>query len=177
MPDAVIVAAETPETPVDAKELIVKMLDEAEAKEKECALKLCALIKAVGMAGKDLHYRAKGEAFYSDHLLADLGWQIERLSDDFIEVYYMGDKGWDAPLMSKVYGMARDEMPYVDDDVAKDAGTEFWARRLLETCEKLAKQVEEAKANLMARSGTQAAMDEISKQALQVAGLLKRTVK
>ena len=81
--EVVEVVTPTAVAPEDAKELVLKMLDEAEAKEKTCAEKICAGIKAVGLASKDLHYRAKGEAFYSEHLLADLGWQVEKLTDDF----------------------------------------------------------------------------------------------
>ena len=174
--EVVEVIAPTGETPLDAKELVLKMLEEAEEKEKACAKKLCALIKAVGMTAKDLHYRAKGEAFYSEHLLADLGWQVERLTDDFIEVYYMGDKGWDPPLMNAIYADANFQIPSVVDP-EKETSTDFWARRLLEVCEKLVAHVEEAKGVLTSKAGTQAALDEISKQTLQVVGLLKRNLK
>lgn len=174
--EVVEVIAPTGETPLDAKELVLKMLEEAEEKEKACAKKLCALIKAVGMVAKDLHYRAKGEAFYSEHLLADLGWQVERLTDDFIEVYYMGDKGWNPPTMNAIYGDAILEVP-ATVSVDEETTTEFWARRLLDVCEKLVAHVEEAKAILTSKAGTQAALDEISKQALQVSGLLKRNLK
>lgn len=168
---------DTPVTPIDAKELVIKMIDEAERQERECAIEVCALIKAVGMAAKDLHYRAKGEAFYSEHLLADLGWQVERLTDDFIEVYYLGDKGWNPPLLGEIYAKAQSELPYLAKDTADSVDTGFWARRLLEVCEKLAASVEKAKATLTTKAGTQAALDEISKQVLQVAGLLKRNLK
>lgn len=165
--------------PVDAKELVLKLIDEAEAKEKTCAEKICAGIKAVGLASKDLHYRAKGEAFYSEHLLADLGWNVEKLTDDFIEVYYMGDKGWNPPVMGQIYCMANSWLvensgvPPKDDD----SSTEFWARRLLRACEDLVSHVEIAKETLTKKAGTQAILDEISKQVLQVAGLLKRNLK
>ena len=174
-----VVTEAVPASPADAKELVLKMLDEGEQKERVCAESLCALIKAVGMAGKDLHYRAKGDAFYSEHLLADLGWQVEKLTDDFIEVYYLGDKGWLPPTMDRIYAMAGGEVftPMGDPDKADDTSTAFWAKRLLTVCEKLVEKVEEAKGVLTSKAGTQAALDEISKQALQVAGLLKRNLK
>ena len=167
------------EFPTDAKELVLKMLDEAEAKEKTCAEKVCAGIKAVGLAAKDLHYRAKGEAVYSEHLLADLGWQIEKLTDDFIEVYYLGDKGWNPPLMGQIYCMANTWL--LEDGGIPPEGdetsTEYWARRLLRVCEDLVSQIEVAKDVLTKKAGTQAVLDEISKQVLQVIGLLKRNLK
>ena len=177
----IIIAPDAPapitETPLDAKELVLKMLEKAEEEERVCALEVCALIKAVGIAAKDLHYRAKGEAFYSEHLLADLGWQIEKLTDDFIEVYYMGDKGWTPPLMKEIYGKACSDFPFIDKENEDSLDTEFWARRLLKVCEDLVGKVEKAKGILAAKAGTQASLDEISKQVLQVIGLLKRNLK
>lgn len=176
----VVAPATTPiEEELTAKELVIKMLDEAEAKEKTCAEKVCAGIKAVGLAAKDLHYRAKGEAFYSEHLLADLGWNIERLTDEFIEVYYLGDKGWNPPVLGQIYCMANGWL-VENGGVAPegdDVSTEYWARRLLRACEDLVAQVEVAKDVLTKKAGTQAVLDDISKQVLQVVGLLKRNLK
>ena len=172
----VVAPTVSPVEPMDAKALVMTMLEEAEAKEKTCAEKVCAGIKAVGLAAKDLHYRAKGKSFYSEHLLADLAWNVEKLTDDFIEVYYMGDKGWDPPLMGQIYCLANAwliENQSADDDLT----TEFWARRLLRVCEDLIANVEVAKDVLNKKSGTQAVLDEISKQVLQVVGLLKRNLK
>ena len=166
--------------PADAKELVMKILEADEMKEKTNAEKICAGIKAVGLAAKDLHYRAKGEAFYSEHLLADLGWQIEKLTDDFIEVYYLGDKGWNPPLMGQIYGIANTWVNNATGGMSADseeASTEYWARRLLRVCEDLIENVEIAKDVLTKKAGTQAVLDEISKQVLQVAGLLKRNLK
>ena len=166
--------------PENAKDMVLRLLEEAESKEKTCAEKVCAGIKAVGLAAKDLHYRAKGESFYSEHLLADLAYATEELSDDFIEVYYLGDKGWEPPLMGDIYNMANQwvieasgGLPPKDDA----AGTEYWARRLLRVCEDLVANIEVAKGTLTSKAGTQAALDEVSKKALQVAGLLKRNLK
>lgn len=172
----VIAPAGKPEAELDAKELVLKMLEEAEEKERICAKDICVGIKAVGMCAKDLHYRAKGEAFYGEHLLADLGWQVERLTDEFIEVYYLGDKGWNAPTMADIYSSATIWCPVVQKS-QENASSEFWARRLLEVCERLIAEVEKAKGILTTKAGTQAALDDISKQTLQVVGLLKRNLK
>ena len=174
-----VIAPTATVAPVDAKALVMTMLEEAEAKEKDCAFKVCAGIKAVGLASKDLHYRAKGEAFYSEHLLADLGWNVEKLTDDFIEVYHMGDKGWNPPLMGAIYNRAdaivieKSEMPSPDEE----QNTVFWATRLLRVCEALVTDIESAKTILTKKAGTQAVLDEISKMVLQVVGLLKRNLK
>ena len=173
---AVVAPTTSPAEPVDAKSLIINMLEEAEAKEKTYAEKICAGIKAVGLAAKDLHYRAKGSAFYSEHLLADLAWNVEKLTDDFIEVFYMGDKGWTPPLMGQIYCLANS---WLQDGVKPVDGqsTEYWASRLLRACEDVVAQVEVAKDVLNKKSGTQAVLDEISKQVLQVVGLLTQNLK
>ena len=163
----------------DAKSLILTMLEEAEAKEKNCAETICSGLKAIGLAAKDLHYRAKGSASYSEHLLADLAWQIEKLTDDFIEVYYMGDKGWDPPLMGGIYRMADNWLMEHSASQEPDAkpSTEYWAARLLSACEAVISQTEVAKEVLNKKAGTQAVLDDISKQVLQVVGLLKQNLK
>lgn len=175
---AVVAPTASPAELVDAKSLIINMIEEAEAKEKTCAEKICAGIKAVGLAAKDLHYRAKGSAFYSEHLLADLAWNVERLTDDFIEVFYMGDKGWNPPLMGQIYCMANAWLIEIGGaDPIDDPTTEYWASRLLRACEDLVSQVEVAKDVLNKKAGTQAVLDDISKQVLQVVGLLKQNLK
>ena len=176
----VIIPETKAEEPNSAGEIVLQMLEAAEAKEKLQAEKILAGVKAVGLAAKDLHYRAKGEAFYSEHLLADLGYKVESLTDDFVEVYYLGDKGWLPPLMGQIYGMAItwvSDVSGVTNPNGDEASTEYWARRLLRVCEDLVAQIEIAKNVLTKKSGTQAVLDDISKQVLQVVGLLKRNLK
>lgn len=64
--------------------------------------RLISLLIAIQNYSKDIHYNAKGAAFYSDHLLAD---RVQENISDYIdslkEVYFMGsDK---EPLSSKEY--------------------------------------------------------------------------
>ena len=92
---------------------------------------------------------------------------------------YLGDKGWNPPLMGQIYCMANS---WIIEDGGipperDEASTEYWARRLLRICEDLVAQVEVAKDVLTKKAGTQAVLDEISKQVLQVVGLLKRNLK
>ncbi len=177
---AVVAPTASPAELVDAKSLIINMIEEAEANEKTCALKICAGIKAIGMAAKDLHYRAKGTAFYSEHLLAELAWNVERMTDDFIEVYYMGDKGWAPPLMGQIFRLADTWLlDNADGDMPTDENstTEYWAARLLRACEDVVAQIEVAKDVLNKKAGTQAVLDDISKQVLLVCGLLKQNLK
>lgn len=173
---AVVAPTTSPAKPIDAKSLIINMLEEAEAQEKTYAEKICAGIKAVGLAAKDLHYRAKGSAFYSEHLLADLAWNVEKLTDDFIEVFYMGDKGWTPPLMGQIYCTANSWLTEGDEAVEGQT-TEYWAARLLRACKDVVEQIEVAKDVLNKKSGTQAVLDDISKQVLQVCGLLTQNLK
>ena len=59
---------------------------------------ILVLLLAIQMVSKDIHYKAKGESFYSDHLLADdIQKDIDGFRDESNEGYYMG-KGEDAPL-------------------------------------------------------------------------------
>lgn len=162
-------------SPKDVKEILLDMINEAESFERGIALDVLANIKAIGMAAKDLHYRAKGDASYSEHLLADVAWKIDDLTDDFIEVYFMGDKGWDAPLMDRIYNRASVLLILAVDE--EKYGTEFFARRLLEVCEKASAMIEDAKLKLIVKSGTQAVLDDISKQILKVIGLLNQNLK
>lgn len=177
-----VASGNPPVVPITPKEAIIKMLDELEAKEREemgYVREIVEFVKAVGMAAKDLHYRAKGDSFYGEHLLADLVWKIESLSDDLIEVYYLGEKGAEAPLMSDICRAAADKImvSMAISDSTKPMPTEFWASRLLEVCEKCAEHVEKVKAILEPKAGTQAVLDEVSKEVLVAAGLLKRNLK
>lgn len=59
--------------------------------------KLLQMLLAVKMYAKDIHYKAKGSSFYSDHLLADeIGKDIDDYMDEINEIYYLG-RGEEAP--------------------------------------------------------------------------------
>lgn len=65
--------------------------------------KLICLLLAVQNYSKDIHYNAKGDAFYSKHLLVD---RVQENISDYIdsikEVFYLGEMGKE-PLSSKEY--------------------------------------------------------------------------
>lgn len=134
---------------------------------------------SVGMLAKDLHYRARGKAFYAIHLLADLVWESRREVDELLEVYYLGEMRTVPPLMCHFERSAAekagktllhanapgDNRSFSEDQILQ---------ALVNRCEAVAGCVEWAK-SLALRSGTNAVLDEISKKALQNAGLLTRT--
>lgn len=134
--------------------------------------RLLAHMLAVGMLAKDLHYSAEGKAFYSLHQLADLVWSVRKLTDDLIEVYYLGECAKDAPGMSELY---RDACDLADLTGCK-GGTkcEMDIECLKVRCRAGAGCVEECK-SIAPLSGTGAILDEISKMFLQSYGLLERT--
>lgn len=136
---------------------------------------------ATAMLAKDLHYRARGKAFYAIHLLSDLVWSARGEIDELLEVYYLGELKTTPPLMSVYHAYAvrtvRDILGN-DMNVTPDFDGEFGEDQLLQAltviCNETAELVEAAK-KLPLRSGSSAVLDEVSKKALQSAGLLSRT--
>ena len=137
---------------------------------------------AVGMLAKDLHYRARGKAFYAIHLLSDLVWQCRSNVDELLEVYYLGERKSVPPLMAYFEAAASREVGIVLGNVnCANDGCEYGEDQLLSAlvrfCTATVELVERAKSQLgvQLRSGTQAVLDDISKKALQSSGLLGRT--
>lgn len=136
----------------------------------------------IGMIAKDFHYRATGKSFYGNHLLGDLLWRIDSLSDKVNEVYYMGEKRENPPLRGFIYAEAGNSISdYGNDDSAMIAA-------LLQACEETAAAVEAAKKSFGCgeccegerkplMSGTVSVLDEVSQQCLQAIALLNRVSK
>lgn len=73
--------------------------------------KLLKMLLAVKMFAKDIHYKAKGASFYSDHLLADeIGKDIDDYMDEINEIYYLG-RGEEAPASSDILNGALEFIP------------------------------------------------------------------
>ena len=73
--------------------------------------KLLQMLLAVKMFAKDIHYKAKGSSFYSDHLLADeIGKDIDDYMDEINEIYYLG-RGEEAPASSDILKGALEFIP------------------------------------------------------------------
>ena len=141
---------------------------------------IVANLCTVGMLAKDLHYRARGRAFYAIHLLADLVWEVRKSVDELLEVYYLGEKQTVPPLMAAYESHAAKTVESIlgGVNVTADFSGEYHEDQILQAlivaCKETAELVEQAKAKPL-RSGTNAVLDEISKKALQNAGLLGRT--
>lgn len=136
---------------------------------------LLAKICVISWLSKDFHYRAKGDAFYGNHLLADLVADgLCDKADRLREVYYMGEKKMPPPCEVDTARMACrlvDNMPCrPDTDVA------FLVRHLLVFVESASREVERIKDSMPLMSGTTAVLDDISADLLQKAGLLHRVV-
>ena len=133
---------------------------------------LIAHLKRIGMAAKDLHYRAKGKPFYGEHLLADLVMDVESNFDDLIEVYFLGQTGFTPPRMAEICAKAA-MLP-----VNYQTNEFYFESGLFDICFKTARLVERIKhdcPDLVA--GVHAILDKISQEAYTAIGLLDRTMK
>ena len=123
---------------------------------------LLADLKRIGMSAKNLHYRAKGNEFYGIHLLSDLVYSINSLTDELVEVYFMGELGQDAPSMESVCRTATDipvDCPSTKDDDKYYAGClSNIVRKTINDVEDIKKTYTEIKA------GTHAVLDNISQK-------------
>ena len=137
-------------------------------------------LMAVKMLAKDLHYRARGKSFYAIHQLADVLWQTSHALDELFEVYYLGERKSVPPLMCAFVGAAvsRTRAALMATGCTADE-TSCGEDRLMEALAAVFRDtvsvVENAKKAAVFHSGTGAVLDEISKSALQGAGLLART--
>ena len=133
---------------------------------------LIAHLKRIGMAAKDLHYRAKGKPFYGEHLLADLVYQVEGNFDDIIEVYFLGQTGLTPPRMADIC-MQSATLPvnYQTNEVYFESG-------LFDICFQTARLVERIKKECPdLAAGVHAILDKISQESYTAIGLLDRTMK
>lgn len=80
---------------------------------------LCYLI-AIQRQAKEIHYHAKGECFWSDHLLADRIYDgIDDLVDEIQENYYLGREG-EAPSQKELLVSASEYVKEASGDIKKD---------------------------------------------------------
>lgn len=138
----------------------------------ERMLELLGCVKRIGMCAKDLHYRAKGKPFYGLHELADLIWKIEQDTDQIVEIYFMGTRGKEPPLMTDVFAKAIDtQVLYPRDNNYFIGGLMGICRRTMLTIEAIKKDFPDLPA------GMHAVLDSISQQCLLSIGLLDQTLK
>lgn len=133
---------------------------------------LLSHLKRIGMAAKDLHYRAKGKPFYGEHLLADLIYSVEGETDDLIEVYFLGQTGLTPPRMADVcMNAATLPVNYQTNEFYFESG-------LFDVCFQTARLVERIKKDcpdLVA--GVHAILDGVSQKCYTAIGLLDQTMK
>lgn len=131
-------------------------------------------IAATAMVAKDLHYKAKGKPFLANHELADMIADIEEHKDTINEVYYMGEQQSNPPLSTTICGGAVDIVKGLyGENMSPDEN--ILIGNLHSLCMHDIDLVERVK-ELGVKSGTQAALDEISKDSMQYAGFLKNVL-
>lgn len=129
---------------------------------------------AIHMVAKDLHYCAYGTPFYSMHEFADMMAALDKNNDELNEVYFMGSQAGLPPPQAMVCEKA---VNFVKGrNVAERKDQAELAHALREFLTELTNDIEDFKAKMNPKSGVQAILDEISKNALQCNGLLDRVL-
>lgn len=79
--------------------------------------KILAYLFAIERQSKAIHYSAKGNEFYGDHLLCDRIYDgISDLEDEIFENYYLG-REQEAPSQKDIFKSATDLIPQNADDL------------------------------------------------------------
>lgn len=132
-------------------------------------------ISATAMVAKDLHYKAHGKPFLANHELADMIAEIEKNKDTINEIYYMGEQQSNPPLSIVICGGAVEIVRslYGDNSAVTEEELIGYLHSL---CQQVTEEVERVKGEGEVKSGTQAVLDEVSKDALQYAGFLKNVL-
>ena len=137
--------------------------------------KLLKTISATAMVAKDLHYKAHGKPFLANHELADMVAEIEKHKDTINEIYYMGELQSNPPLSMVICGGGVEIVRGLYGD-GMEVNEDTLIGYLHSLCQQVAEAVETVKEGTEIKSGTQSALDEISKDALQCAGFLKNVM-
>lgn len=137
--------------------------------------KLLKTISATAMVAKDLHYKAHGKPFLANHELADMVAEMEKHKDTINEIYYMGELQSNPPLSMVICGGGVEIVRGLYGD-GMEVNEDTLIGYLHSLCQQVAEAVETVKEGTEIKSGTQSALDEISKDALQCAGFLKNVM-
>lgn len=137
--------------------------------------KLLKTISATAMVAKDLHYKAHGKPFLANHELADMVAEMEKHKDTINEIYYMGELQSNPPLSMVICGSGVEIVRGLYGD-GMEVNEDTLIGYLHSLCQQVAEAVETVKEGTEIKSGTQSALDEISKDALQCAGFLKNVL-
>ena len=126
---------------------------------------LISYLFAIQAFAKDIHYSAKGEAFYSKHLLADevykgIDEQIDALIETCIMPYY-------AVRISYFWNTAKDLTPELTDD------DNINFSKLRHLCDKTCGLINDIE---ITSNAEQALVDDIAKDLARKLGLITRQV-
>lgn len=161
----VIAPTATPIAPMQVVEVVVDEFAELDRQMDT----LLSRIKLIGLCAKDLHYRAKGKAFYGLHVLADIPWEVEKETDDLIEVYYMGFRAKEPPRMKEIYAGA------VATPIAYPEDSNYFIVGLMHSCKLVMNTIEGIKTAFpQIPAGVHAVLDSISQKCLLSIGLLTK---
>lgn len=154
---------------MDALDLVVKVV----TPRPDPMYKILVELAKIGMVSKDIHYRASGDAFWSNHSLYDLCYSVGEKFDEISEVYYMGEQQSLPPMRHKV---CLDAATQLGDVVSGDATEKDLVMRLHGYMLATVGMIEIAKTEKNPSSGVAAILDDISKDCLKWAGILKRRI-
>lgn len=148
--------------------------------EAEPMLKVLALCEATKRLAHELHYGAKGKAFYGLHLLADRA-DFGDAIDGLKETYYLGSIHSEVPTDCAIGAIAAEIVENAKESyespVEEDDGGQILVERLFDVAKRGAYSVEDAKRILSPFSGVCVHLDEISRVFLVVSALASSTAR
>lgn len=129
---------------------------------------LIAYLTAIQNFAKDIHYSAKGEAFYSKHLLADrINDDIEDFIDSIKEIFFLGNET--LPLLSSEY--LKKAISYIPQLTENDSVNFVSMKNLLSECLVL---IQEMKTEGEYTEGELTLLGDIAKDLQGKLGLINR---
>lgn len=132
-------------------------------------LDLIVKLTAIYNYAKDIHYRAKGESFYSIHLLMDrICEDINDQIDELKEVYYLGNINL-PPKSADILKIVYATIPEYSDDVKTEI-------RLL--CALIQEAITSTSEDVVynGSNGAQSLVDDIARSLMLKHGLIQRTL-
>ena len=124
---------------------------------------LLSMITAIEYYLKSIHYRSKGESFWSDHIFADkLIDDLDGVTDSINEVCFLGE-GLDAPLSADVL---KNALAFLPEEMTED----MWKHLSDLYCDTLEHLEDIGEVS----SGEQSLLDSIAQKLQQGYGLILR---
>lgn len=120
---------------------------------------ILVMFEVIDWIADDIHYKSRGPAFYSQHLLADKVRDVSSVTDDIKEIYYLGVLGQLPPDDTEIAGAAITKYNELTTESDNHLSNLQNALLMLEHI------VEQTKTNGGLTGGCQAILDEISGKA------------